>query len=526
MADKIFINYRRDDRPAHATLVRDRLASVYGPSKIFMDVANLLPGEQFAERLEKELAGCDVLLAIIGPKWLELLEARLATGERDYVREEIGTALKRRIIVVPVLVDRAELPPASRLPEDIRSLLLYQKHGLTHERVDRDTGELIAAINAVREKTRAEAAPTRQPPLNAPRTLRVLLGGIAAAVVLLAVSFGISSWQKGRVPDTGTGQKSGTELTTPAPLDPTSEAEREAIAAARATKSISAFEDYLAKVNQHTFKGTFRDEARRSIADLERWERTDKRAVEALKAYLGSAGKPLMADEARKTIAALIEAAEREACEAYATTALEQIGRAKALGCGVTGDKWSARKVVQISECVELKTDDARRARTGERNQELTQCQNDKDEAEAWRKLQTVLEQEPVKSTTKAKAKAETAPPELVGLGDKITSLSTEIAAINAFLASNPNKASGKFANEARAAIDGRSRQVEGLKAKTLDMDRALWAKAQATPNSAEGYKTYLAILPEGEHSKAEVEAILADLEACEAARKADDMWP
>ena len=37
-----------------------------------MDVANLLPGEQFAERLEKELAGCDVLLAIIGPRWLEV----------------------------------------------------------------------------------------------------------------------------------------------------------------------------------------------------------------------------------------------------------------------------------------------------------------------------------------------------------------------------------------------------------------------------------------------------------------------
>ncbi len=383
MADKIFISYRRDDRPAHATLLLDRLAPVYGQSKVFMDVANLLPGEQFAERLEKELAGCDVLLAIIGPRWLELLEARALTGERDYVREEIATALARRIIVVPVLVDRAGLPPEDRLPEDIRSLVLYQKQSLTHERIDRDTGELIAAIDAVREKIRAESIPVSDPPAKSPRPLRRLKAGIAAAVLLVS-GLGFWAWQNGpmKPPASATGQKSAVEPVSP---DPALEAERQAIVAARATKSIGAFEDYLAKVNQRTFKGTFRDEARRSIADLERWERTDKRAIEALKTYLVSAGKPLMADEARAGIAALIEAAEREACEAYATTAIDQVGRANALECGIAGDKWSARKVVQINECIELKTAEARAARTGERDQELTQCRNDKDEAQAWR---------------------------------------------------------------------------------------------------------------------------------------------
>ena len=247
---------------------------------------------------------------------------------------------------------------------------------------------------------------------------------------------------------------------------------------------------------------------------MERWEHTDDPPIDALKAYLGSADKPLMADEARAEIATRIDAAERGACEAYATMALEQIGRAKGLGCNVTGDKWSARKVVQISECVELKTVDARAARTSERNQELTECQNDKGEAEAWRELLIVFGQKPVKAATKANA--ETAPPELVDLRDKITSFSTEIAAINAFLASNPNKAKGKFASEARAAIDGRARQIEEFEAKVLDMDRALWAKAQATPKSAEGYKTYLPFILDGDHPRAEVEAILAYGETCE----------
>src|SRR6516162_1193840 len=67
-----------------------------------MDVNNLLAGQRFDEELAKALASCDVFLAIIGPRWMDLLAAKTVSGERDYVREEIVAALNRKIVVIPV----------------------------------------------------------------------------------------------------------------------------------------------------------------------------------------------------------------------------------------------------------------------------------------------------------------------------------------------------------------------------------------------------------------------------------------
>ena len=111
MAGKIFVNYRRDDERAMAARVRDRLASVFGAGNVFMDVDNLLAGQRFDKELEKALVQTDVFLAVIGPRWMELLTARQASGERDYVREEIAGALKRGIVVIPVLIERAVVAP-------------------------------------------------------------------------------------------------------------------------------------------------------------------------------------------------------------------------------------------------------------------------------------------------------------------------------------------------------------------------------------------------------------------------------
>jgi hypothetical protein len=112
MPDKIFISYRRDDVPGDARGVRDALAARFGKASIFMDVDNLFAGQRFDEELGKALANCDVLLAIIGPRWMELLTTKAASRERDYVREEIAAALDRKIVVIPVRVGREGSMPA------------------------------------------------------------------------------------------------------------------------------------------------------------------------------------------------------------------------------------------------------------------------------------------------------------------------------------------------------------------------------------------------------------------------------
>lgn len=154
MPGRIFVNYRRDDVPGDARGVRDGLAAKFGKANVFMDVDNLLVGQRFDVELAKALDACDMLIAVIGPRWMDLLKDRTASGERDYVREEIAAALARKITVIPVRVGREgsmpALPRASDLPEDIRDLVLHQKLDVAHERFGRDITELVEGIVAVR----------------------------------------------------------------------------------------------------------------------------------------------------------------------------------------------------------------------------------------------------------------------------------------------------------------------------------------------------------------------------------------
>lgn len=162
MAGKIFISYRRDDAAGDARGIRDALVAKYDPANVFMDIDNLLAGQRFDRELSKALDACDVLLALIGPRWMDQLTTRTQSGERDYVREEIAAALRRGIVVIPVRVGlEGRMPPLPRgadLPEDIRDLVLHQKHDVAHERFGRDVRELIEAIEAAFDEREREMA--------------------------------------------------------------------------------------------------------------------------------------------------------------------------------------------------------------------------------------------------------------------------------------------------------------------------------------------------------------------------------
>lgn len=160
MAGRIFINYRREDARDPAARLRDRLAAVFGEANVFMDVTDLKAGQRFDVELDKALADTDVFISVIGPRWMELFNARKASGERDFVREEIAQALRRSggtpvsgdglpgraTLVIPVVIERTPLPRADDLTPDIRDLVMHHKLELTHERFNRDVEELVAIL--------------------------------------------------------------------------------------------------------------------------------------------------------------------------------------------------------------------------------------------------------------------------------------------------------------------------------------------------------------------------------------------
>jgi len=148
----IFISYRREETAGQAGRLYDRLSGRFGAGRVFMDVDSIAFGMDFVQAVTEAVAGCDVLLALIGRQWTAVADGR---GRRrienpdDFVRVEIEAALARDIRVVPVLVEGAVLPDAGDLPPELRPLVRRQALVLTHAGFGAEVSRLIAAIDQV-----------------------------------------------------------------------------------------------------------------------------------------------------------------------------------------------------------------------------------------------------------------------------------------------------------------------------------------------------------------------------------------
>jgi hypothetical protein len=120
---KIFINYRRADSPCFAERVRDWFTLTYKRENVFMDFDAIPPFVNFEEFIIAQIRKVDVVLAIIGPQWLEILQERTKDDDTDFVRLELRSALAMNKLVAPILVEGASAPDPDLLPEDIRPIM-------------------------------------------------------------------------------------------------------------------------------------------------------------------------------------------------------------------------------------------------------------------------------------------------------------------------------------------------------------------------------------------------------------------
>jgi hypothetical protein len=199
MTNKVFLCYRRDDSAPYAGRIEDRLARELGRDVVFIDVDNIPLGMNFVGVLQEEVAKCEVLLALIGPKWLD---ARDESGTRrrlddpnDFVRIEIGTALQRNIPVIPILLDGARIPKPDQLPKVLEELALRNGLNVRHDSFHNDLDRLIPALEKHLERSesaksgplnRAEVGRFRQP-----ASRLALAGGIGGLLALYFVGFAI-----------------------------------------------------------------------------------------------------------------------------------------------------------------------------------------------------------------------------------------------------------------------------------------------------------------------------------------------
>jgi uncharacterized protein YecT (DUF1311 family) len=119
---KIAISYRRSDSQDITGRIFDRLAQQYGKDTVFRDIDSIRPGIDFRTQIADALSKTDVLLVIVGPRWLgrgEGVSSRM-DNESDPVRVEVEMALKRDIPVIPVLVSGMKMPEAGELPATLK----------------------------------------------------------------------------------------------------------------------------------------------------------------------------------------------------------------------------------------------------------------------------------------------------------------------------------------------------------------------------------------------------------------------
>ena len=179
---RIFLSYRRDDSAAHAGRLRDALADRFGAENVFQDVVAISAGEDFTVAVDRALDDSDVMLVVIGPRWIDSVDAEGAPRlhhEEDYVRFEVARALERNRRVIPVLVGNATLPAPRDLPQELRTLVNRQAVSLHDTTWHQDVAGLARSLAPEQESAPAPRA--RWP------WIAAIIGAAAVAAVVVAI---------------------------------------------------------------------------------------------------------------------------------------------------------------------------------------------------------------------------------------------------------------------------------------------------------------------------------------------------
>lgn len=150
----IFLCYRRDDTQGYAGWLWESLTERVGRGRVFRDIDEIEPGLNFVEVIDEAMAKCRACLVLIGPRWLTVTDP-LGTPriqlEGDFVRLEVEAALSRDIRVIPVLLQGAEMPTQSVLPETLKPLALRNAVELSESRWHYDVDRLVNVLSLLLE---------------------------------------------------------------------------------------------------------------------------------------------------------------------------------------------------------------------------------------------------------------------------------------------------------------------------------------------------------------------------------------
>jgi hypothetical protein len=160
----LFISYRHQDSRETVGRIHDHLRQAFEEDRLFRDVDRQAPGEDYRIVIGRALERADVVLAMIGTRWLAVTDRegrRRLDDPEDMVRIELETAFERNLRVIPVLIEGANMPTAVDVPLSLRPLC-YRTAVPVRPDPDfkMDMQRLLVALRATEEQEPGGAAIT------------------------------------------------------------------------------------------------------------------------------------------------------------------------------------------------------------------------------------------------------------------------------------------------------------------------------------------------------------------------------
>ena len=165
MSNRTFICYRRDDDPGFAGRIYDQLSAHFGSNDIFMDVQGITPGENFIEAITAQIEKADIVLVIIGQRWLIRDDRGLRIfNDHDQVRFEIEQAILMKKRIIPILVNKAKMPKFDEMPKSINCLSYLNAIAISHDRFLTDVKYIISNLEEKRDiKSQSKTQKSKTP---------------------------------------------------------------------------------------------------------------------------------------------------------------------------------------------------------------------------------------------------------------------------------------------------------------------------------------------------------------------------
>jgi tetratricopeptide (TPR) repeat protein len=141
---RVFISYHHSGGLDFAQRLERALKGTNPSMRVFRDETYLIPGQDFVDQLRDEIDNVDVFLALIDRNFVRGGRGT-ASGlhdRRDVLRREIARALAKERVIIPVLLEGAEMPGGEDVPDELKEFGELHALRLTEAGFARELGLL------------------------------------------------------------------------------------------------------------------------------------------------------------------------------------------------------------------------------------------------------------------------------------------------------------------------------------------------------------------------------------------------